>query len=92
DWPGNLSEFAMVLDEAAETARARGARTVDVADLPPDYRSNSRVARLLGLEQAERLAIIEALDAADGNKSHAAKRLGISRSTLYARIRALGIH
>lgn len=91
DWPGNLSEFAMVLSEAADTALTRGRHTVGVADLPADYRNNTRVSRLLGLEQAERLAIIEALDATDGNKSHAAKRLGISRTTLYARIRALGI-
>ncbi|UQE74493.1 Fis family transcriptional regulator [Gordonia sp. PP30] len=91
EWPGNLREFATVLSEAADAARARGARTVDVADLPDGYRSTSRVSRLLGLEQAERLAIVEALDAASGNKSHAAKRLGISRTTLYARIRALGI-
>ncbi len=92
DWPDNVREFAMILSEAAEAAGARGSRTVDVADLPADYRTNSRAARLLGREQAERLAIIEALDAVNGNKSHAAKRLGISRTTLYARVRALGIH
>lgn len=91
DWPGNLSELAMVLGEAADSAAARGSRTIDVADLPADYRGSSRACRLLGLEQAERLAIVEALDAAGGNKSHAAKSLGISRTTLYARIRALGI-
>ncbi|GAC56509.1 putative transcriptional regulator [Gordonia hirsuta DSM 44140 = NBRC 16056] len=91
EWPGNLSEFAMVLAEAAATAEQRGSRRVDIVDLPADYRSTTRASRLLGLEQAERLAIIEALDVADGNKSHAAKRLGISRTTLYARIRALGI-
>ncbi|WP_454164942.1 helix-turn-helix domain-containing protein [Gordonia iterans] len=92
EWPGNLGEFAMVLNDAADHALARGVRTVGVDDLPEDYRSTSRVTRLLGLEQAERLAIVEALDAAGGNKSHAAKSLGISRTTLYARIRALGIH
>ncbi len=91
EWPGNLSELAMVLDEAADTAWHRGSRRVDVDDLPADYRSTSRVTRLLGREQAERLAIIEALEAAAGNKSDAAKRLGISRTTLYARIRALDI-
>jgi transcriptional regulator of acetoin/glycerol metabolism len=45
----------------------------------------------MGLEQAERQAIVAALAAAEGNKSTAATALGISRTTLYARIRALGI-
>ena len=91
DWPGNFPELAMVLEQAAAVARARGSRTLDVHDLPHDYRGSARVSRLLGLEHAERLAIVDALDAAGGNKSHAAKTLGISRTTLYARIRALDI-
>ncbi|MGB3302856.1 MAG: helix-turn-helix domain-containing protein [Gordonia sp. (in: high G+C Gram-positive bacteria)] len=91
-WPGNLTELAIVLDNAASAALTRGATTVTVADLPPEYRGSTRAARLMGMEQAERQAIIEALDAAAGNKSHAAKALGVSRTTLYTRIRALGIN
>lgn len=70
---------------------APSARVVDVADLPAPYRTSSRAAHLSGREQAERGAIIDALDAAGGNKVHAARELGISRTTLYARMRALGI-
>ncbi|MFT3661242.1 MAG: helix-turn-helix domain-containing protein [Gordonia sp. (in: high G+C Gram-positive bacteria)] len=92
EWPGNLSELMMVLGDAARTARTRGTRTVTLAELPARYRTPSRASRLLGLEQAERRAIVDALDAADGNKSHAAKSLGISRTTLYARMRSFGIH
>ncbi|HQV16900.1 MAG TPA: helix-turn-helix domain-containing protein, partial [Gordonia sp. (in: high G+C Gram-positive bacteria)] len=51
----------------------------------------TRAGRLLGRERAERQAIISALDAADRNKSRAAKALGISRTTLYTRMRALDI-
>lgn len=91
EWPGNLHELAMVLGDAAESARGRGSRTVAVNDLPSAYRSTSRASKLLGLEQAERAAIVAALESADGNKSHAAKALGISRTTLYSRLRALGI-
>jgi transcriptional regulator of acetoin/glycerol metabolism len=43
------------------------------------------------LETAEREAIIKALDAASGNKSEAAEMLGIGRTTLYRRLRQLGL-
>lgn len=49
------------------------------------------MARLGGRERAERDAIVEALNESGGNKVHAAARLGISRTTLYSRIRALDI-
>ena len=90
-WPGNLTELSVVVARAAAAARARGARTVTVVDLPSGYRGSTRATRLRGMEQAERQAIEAALTAAGGNKSRAAEALGISRTTLYARIRALGI-
>jgi len=43
------------------------------------------------LESAEREAIIKALDAASGNKSEAAELLGMGRTTLYRRLRQLGL-
>ncbi|MDY6811655.1 MAG: helix-turn-helix domain-containing protein [Actinomycetota bacterium] len=91
DWPGNLAELDAVLRQAAEACAARAARVVEPADLPPGYRTTSRAAHLSGREQAERVAIIDALDHAGGNKVHAARELGISRTTLYARMRSLGI-
>ncbi|WP_342661513.1 sigma-54-dependent Fis family transcriptional regulator [Rhodococcus ruber] len=83
-WPGNLTELRTVL------ARALGGRTtgeITVADLPETYRENVHTA-LLGLDRAERQAIVEALRASRGNKVHAAEALGISRTTLYRRMRA----
>lgn len=43
------------------------------------------------MEAAEREAIIGALDTSAGNKSEAAALLGIGRTTLYRRIRQLGL-
>lgn len=91
EWPGNLTELTIVLGRAADAATARGSCAIGTGDLPDEYRRSTRASKLLGLEQAERQAILDALDAARGNKSHAATALGISRTTLYARIRALGI-
>lgn len=43
------------------------------------------------MESAEREAIIRALEASGGNKREAANLLGIGRTTLYRRLRQLGI-
>ncbi|WP_168699234.1 sigma-54-dependent Fis family transcriptional regulator [Gordonia paraffinivorans] len=91
DWPGNFSELVAVLREAATACRTRMARVVETTDLPADHRTTSRAAHLSGREQAERAAIVDALERFGGNKVRAARDLGISRTTLYARIRALGI-
>ncbi|ANZ24357.1 Fis family transcriptional regulator [Rhodococcus sp. WB1] len=87
-WPGNLAELRAVL---AAIPERESPLPVRVEDLPVEYRATSRVSRLGGRERAEREAIIEALRESGGNKVHAAARLGISRTTLYSRIRALGI-
>jgi transcriptional regulator of acetoin/glycerol metabolism len=43
------------------------------------------------MQRAEREALLNALDDSGGNKQVAAEMLGIARSTLYRKIRSLGI-
>jgi len=87
-WPGNLRELASVLSTAA--ARSMGF-DIKLEHLPADYRTLGAGRRLTSLERTEREAIVRALDESDGNKSLAAHRLGVARSTLYRKIRALGL-
>lgn len=87
-WPGNLRELAGVLRQATEH---RSAGDLTVADLPAAYRRTAKVAKLAGRERAERAAIIGALEQTRGNKVRAAELLGISRTTLYNRMRALEV-
>lgn len=87
-WPGNLRELRGVLRATVEN---RTAGDITVHDLPAAYRNTGRSARLSGRERAERDAIAEALRVTSGNKVHAAQRLGISRTTLYSRMRAFGL-
>ncbi len=87
-WPGNLRELQMVVRHAAES---RSAGDITAADLPESHRGRAKARSLTPWEQAEYDAIVAALRATAGNKLHAAERLGISRSTLYNRIRALRI-
>ena len=88
DWPGNVRELEAVLATAA--TRSLGS---DIAHehLPPEYRSTSNRAGPSSLQRAERDIVMEALAETHGNKLAAAERLGIARSTLYRKMRVLGI-
>ncbi|MEI4271180.1 helix-turn-helix domain-containing protein [Klenkia sp. LSe6-5] len=88
DWPGNLRELRTVVEEVA--AR-RGTGDVTEADLPPGYRDAGRPQVVGALWQAERDAVVAALRQCRGNKVHAAEVLGVSRNTLYRRLRSLRI-
>ncbi|MGW5518797.1 sigma-54-dependent Fis family transcriptional regulator [Nocardia africana] len=87
-WPGNIASLeAVVLD----VLRDNGNGYINAGDLPVDVVAKASRRRLLGLEQVEATAIIAALRDAGGNKNRAADALGIARSTLYRKMRALGI-
>ena len=88
DWPGNVRELEAVL--AAALTRSAGS---DIAQehLAADYRSAGRRAGQTSLRRAERDVVLEALAETHGNKLAAAERLGIARSTLYRKMRVLGI-
>jgi DNA-binding NtrC family response regulator len=101
-WPGNIRELRNVLQRAAllcgDEAIALAHLPVEkmnarVATLPPkDEPPIERRAALLGeLEAVERQRILEALAAAGGNQSKAAKLLGISRNTLLNRLNRLDL-
>ena len=85
-WPGNLAELHRVVRTVA-TARTAG--DIIPGDLPAEYRSGPRPGS--PLRQAEREVIVAAIEAAGGNKVKAARALGVSRATIYNRMRALGI-
>jgi transcriptional regulator of acetoin/glycerol metabolism len=87
-WPGNVTALETVV--RGLVARHRGGY-VGAADLPPDLIARTSRRRLAGLEQAEADTIMRALHDAEGNKHRAAAALGIARSTLYRKVRALGL-
>ena len=87
-WPGNLKELEGVV-RTVLSRRSTG--DITPQDLPPQYRRGTRSKNLTTVQQLEHDAIIAALTACRGNKLAAAERLGMSRSTLYRRIRTLGV-
>ncbi|QTJ69883.1 sigma 54-interacting transcriptional regulator [Rhodococcus sp. ZPP] len=90
DWPGNVRELESVL--ASSLLRSMGS-DIGVQHLPDGYRDGDLRRRnaSTSLELAERDALLKALVETDGNKLLAAQRLGVARSTLYRKMRALGI-
>lgn len=87
DWPGNVRQLENLV-RGVLVRRHRG--DVCLVDLPPAYLAAARRRRLTWIEQVERDAIVAALRTA-GNKVEAARLLGISRATLYRKIRTYSI-
>lgn len=86
-WPGNVQQ---VLDTLRWVLKHRRTGVITPADLPPELQSLSR-RRLSTLESLERDAIVLALGDAHGNKAGAARSLGMSRATIYRKVREYGI-
>ncbi|GAB3347206.1 sigma-54-dependent Fis family transcriptional regulator [Modestobacter lapidis] len=87
-WPGNVAELGLVVRRAVAAAAGR---LVTVDHLPAPVRTAPGTRRRTLLERAEAAVIAEVLTACAGNKSAAARKLGLSRPTLYAKLRAYRI-
>jgi len=86
-WPGNVAQLRRLL---AETVARQRSGTINVDTLPPECRSVTR-RKLTQLEAMERDAIVRSLQDNGGDKQGAAHALGMSRATIYRKIRDYGI-
>jgi transcriptional regulator with PAS, ATPase and Fis domain len=94
-WPGNLRELRNVVE--AMVVAAEGAVVGQEAfptDFPPSIEDAPKPPRasVRVLGDLERQAISSALQLCGGNLTRAAKDLGISRSTLYLKVKRYGLH
>jgi transcriptional regulator of acetoin/glycerol metabolism len=93
-WPGNLRELRNVLDYA-QSVCPEG--VVGVDDLPELRRREAETLQPTqapvqdGLVPAATTALLQALQAAQWNVSQVARRMGLSRMTLYRRMQRAGI-
>jgi DNA-binding NtrC family response regulator len=88
-WPDNLGELEAVL--AVAQLRARGLSAVDVGHLPLlDVRELPIPGASAPLQAVESWHIARVLRAHDGNRTHAARALGISRMTLITKLKTMG--
>jgi DNA-binding NtrC family response regulator len=102
EWPGNVRELRNVIERAMIIAKERFIRPEDLPERvrradtgglsPAPSTPAPRSGNLRSiLAETERQVIVEALRNAGGNKSKAAKILGIHRTSLYEKMRTHGL-
>jgi len=86
DWPGNVRELQHMIENAVIMSDDNIIRPENLHFTARISNSNSLPDNSLNLNKVEMLAIKEALFKNNGNINRAAKELGITRKTLYAKI------
>ena len=97
-WPGNVRELAnlcerlVILLPGGRIAPENLPREMIVGDRPPETTGGIKLpAQGIDLNGLEAELIRQALALAGGNKSRAAKILGIERKTLYRKLEKMGL-
>ena len=92
-WPGNVRELRAAIEGAVVLCRGDRVTPEDVQDYvrPPELGMSGPAASSTGgafetVKDAERQLIVRALKEAEGNRTMAAKRIGMSRRTLHRKI------
>ena len=97
DWPGNVRELMNAVERGVVLS---GSEYLDENDLPmitkygePEEKRSAQdnIPADLPLDEVEKATILKTLESADGNKSEAARRLGITRKTLHKKLKKYGV-
>ena len=100
DWPGNVRELMNAVERGVVLARTPYLDEADFLFLKDALLSgdedqaepaNLAIEGDAPLGEIEKTAILKTLEAAGGNKSEAARRLGITRKTLHKKLKAYGV-
>ncbi|MEW6671248.1 MAG: sigma-54 dependent transcriptional regulator [Thermodesulfobacteriota bacterium] len=98
DWPGNVRELMNAVERGVVLARSEYLDDEVLPFLPAPVETPagaiSALDELSGeipLGEVEKVTILRTLEAAGGNKSEAARRLGITRKTLHTKLKQYGV-
>jgi transcriptional regulator with PAS, ATPase and Fis domain len=90
-WPGNIRELIHTLERAVILAESQMLQPVDFLFPAPEKEVEGVVFDNYNLEDVEKTVIRKALKKHAGNVSHAAKDLGLTRTSLYRRMEKYGL-
>jgi len=98
DWPGNVRELMNAVERGVVLTRTDYLDVQDFAIAQNGSRPPAEAVPMsdgnekdLPLEAVEKAAVLRMLEATDGNKSEAARRLGITRKTLHKKLKKYGV-
>jgi two-component system response regulator HydG len=95
EWPGNVRELMNAVERGVVLSRGEYLVETDLPLIPTALRDEPQAPEMpaapMPLNEVERAAIMKVLEATRGNKSEAARRLGITRKTLLKKLRAYGV-
>jgi len=88
DWPGNVRELENCVQRAVSLGEPP---LIQLKDLPTTLLYPLEDPNSSALHDVERRAILQALQTAAGDRIRAAKLLGISKTTIYRKLREYGL-
>ncbi len=91
EWPGNVRELRNYIERLVVTAKGNLLTAEDAARILGPSQSKAVYEQPLNDKKGERARIINILAETKYNQKEAAKRLGINRSTLYRKLKAMNI-
>ena len=90
-WPGNIRELRHTLERAVILSEASVLQPADFLFPETGREAEGIVFESYHLEEVEKTVVRKALKKHDGNISHAARELGITRTSLYRRMEKYGL-
>ena len=98
DWPGNVRELMNAVERGVVLTRSEYLDNEVFHILPDSEEASSKpftpaagFSAEASLDQVEKAAILKTMEATGGNKSEAARRLGITRKTLHKKLKHYGV-
>jgi len=97
-WPGNVRELMNAVERAVVLSRSNVLTEQDLTGIhgqartEDDRTTDDEGPAPLSLEDVEKAAILKTLEETGGNKSEAARRLGITRKTLHKKLKSYDAH
>jgi two-component system response regulator HydG len=97
DWPGNVRELENIVERAVIMSRGDMITPLEFPEIIKELDMDGQASRVdltpgRSLKEVEKDMILRTLDETGGNRTHAAKQLGISRRTLQLKLKEYGIN